>query len=205
MRGGPQRPFPRPGLGRPAPMAALRPPARPDAAGERRGRGKGPGAQGRPAALPPPPAAIAAHVRRGGRGCPWQNRDGKAFGLVWFFCLCVCMVFVCFPPLFVKKKYVIFPLYSALARPHLECCVEFWAPQYGKDELLERVQRKATRMITGLKHLSYEKRVRTGPGRLIPAIHLAYFLPKLLGLLGKAPKPGKHLCTECKHEGRLGA
>lgn len=90
-----------------------------------------------------------------------RTETGRLFVIVGFLFVCLYGFCLFSPPFFVKKKYVIFPLYSALARPHLECCVEFWAPQYSKDEeLLERVQHKATKIIKGLKHLSYEQRLR---------------------------------------------
>ena len=51
-------------------------------------------------------------------------------------------------------------MYNAIFRPHLEYCIQAWRPYQKKDiDKLERIQRRATKLIPELKHLSYEKRL----------------------------------------------
>ena len=55
------------------------------------------------------------------------------------------------------SKQVILPLYTALVRPHLEYCVQAWSPYLCKDILkLEKVQKRAVRMMKGLRAKTYE-------------------------------------------------
>ena len=66
-----------------------------------------------------------------------------------------------------RSREGILPLYSALLRPYMESCIQLCSPQHRKDmDLLERVQRRARKMMQGLEHLSYKERLQ---GDLIEA------------------------------------
>ena len=55
------------------------------------------------------------------------------------------------------ERELIIPLYKTIVLPHLEYCVQAWRPcrQKGID-MLEREQRRATKMVPKLRNISYE-------------------------------------------------
>ena len=56
-----------------------------------------------------------------------------------------------------KEKQLIVPLYKAVVRPHLEYCIQAWRTYRKKDiDKLERIQRRATKIIPELRDLSYK-------------------------------------------------
>ena len=53
-------------------------------------------------------------------------------------------------------------LYIGLVRSHLEYCAEIWSPHlYKHIDLIENVQRRATKFLPTIKHLPYPERLRT--------------------------------------------
>ncbi len=60
-----------------------------------------------------------------------------------------------------KEKEMIVPLYKAIVRPHLEYCIHAWSPYHRKYiDMLDKIQRRATKLIPGLRDLRYEERLK---------------------------------------------
>ena len=60
-----------------------------------------------------------------------------------------------------RDRYTWVRLYKQYVRPHLEYAVQAWCPWSDADiELIENVQRRAIRMVSGLRSSVYEDRLR---------------------------------------------
>jgi len=61
----------------------------------------------------------------------------------------------------ISKELFVF-LYRTYVWPHLEYCVSIWSPSLAKDiNALEKVQKRATKMVRGLGNLPYEQRSKS--------------------------------------------
>ena len=60
-----------------------------------------------------------------------------------------------------KEKSLIVPLYKAIVRHHLEYCIQAWSPYLRRDvDMLDKIQRRAIKLIPGLRALRYEERLK---------------------------------------------
>ena len=60
-----------------------------------------------------------------------------------------------------KSTELMLPLYKSLVQPHLEYAVWFWSPRLcGDMDKVERVQRKATKMIPEIRNHSYQQQLK---------------------------------------------
>ena len=61
-----------------------------------------------------------------------------------------------------KSREVLLQLYRVLVRPHLGYCVQFWFPYLREDVVaLEADRRRFTRLIPGMKGMTYEERLNS--------------------------------------------
>jgi len=59
-----------------------------------------------------------------------------------------------------RSQSTLIPLYKSVVRPHLEYCCSVWNPHFRKDiELIERVQRRANKLVKYLEYLHYNDRL----------------------------------------------
>jgi len=67
-------------------------------------------------------------------------------------------------------------LYKTYVRPYLDYCSSIWSPYFAKDiDVLEKVQKRATKLIKGFGKLSYYQRLKS----------LGYFDPAIVVILLK--------------------
>ena len=58
-------------------------------------------------------------------------------------------------------KDIFLNLFKSLVRPHLEYASTVWCPVFKKDRVpIENVQRRATKLVSSISHLSYSERLR---------------------------------------------
>ena len=61
----------------------------------------------------------------------------------------------------VLDKSILPKLYMSMVRPHLEYGNVIWGPHFKGDmEAIEKVQKRATKMIPNLKHFPYKNRLK---------------------------------------------
>ena len=60
-----------------------------------------------------------------------------------------------------SENCLIIALYKAIVRPHLEYCIHAWSTYLRKYiDMLEKIQRRASKLVPGLRYIRYEERLK---------------------------------------------
>jgi len=85
----------------------------------------------------------------------WSDQCGKAAGKAMSV---LGVTKRSFKRLDIKSFKILFNIY---VRPHLEYCIQAWCPYYEKDiNCFEKIQRRATKLISDVTHLAYHVRLQ---------------------------------------------
>ncbi len=60
-----------------------------------------------------------------------------------------------------RNKKIVVTLYNSPLLPYLQYCIQFWSPSLIKDINRLEIQVRATKLITEIRHLSYENKLQT--------------------------------------------
>ena len=102
-----------------------------------------------------------------------------------------------------KEKELIIPLYKTIVRPHLEYCIQAWRPYRQKDiDMLERVQRRATKMIQKLRNISNEMRLKECGLTTLETRRLRGDQIEVFKILNRYENIGRNICFTVKEERR---
>ena len=85
-----------------------------------------------------------------------------------------------------RDKRTFIQLYKQYVRPHLEFAVPAWSPWLvGDKELLEKVQERAVRMVSGLKGNTYQERLKELNMPTLEARRLQFDLTQVYKIIHK--------------------
>ena len=102
-----------------------------------------------------------------------------------------------------KSKQVITKLYDCYVRPHLEYCIQAWSPYLRKNiDMVDSIQRRASKLVAGLRHMTYEDRLKELNWIPINKRRLMLDLVEVYRLLHNIDSLRGHNLFELCHENR---
>ena len=103
-----------------------------------------------------------------------------------------------------KEKDLIILLYKTIVRFHLEYCIQAWRAHHKKDiDMLERIQRRATKMILKLRNISYEMHLKEYGLTMLETRRLTGDQIEVFKILNRYENSNRNICFSVKEERRI--